>query len=933
MVGVATALAAGLHWCSAGHFLLMDGCYNIGAAPGGGACREARDGACVGYAEEHTVNDGRYKASIRVVAASQCTQQANINNCAENMCEMVGTTEVCTECKQGKVPIDGQCQEASTVTDKCKNIAGSAQGDQVCGQCLLTTFMYKGGCYATANAPGKTMCTQAANGICSAAAAGYFVPPEADRDATKQSVIPCGDDSVVTVKDDKQYKGVANCLTYTPPGSGTAGTPTAATCDKCADGYFGNTCTACHQSCLTCSTAGVSGCKSCKDGYFLGATSGQTGKCVSCGGASDETWKGVDGCLKCTTSGAANTPATCTECQADRYFKEGPPVSCVTAETCNTGYFPNDNADGKKMCLPCSDNNNGGIENCGECSLLPSASRSSTVLITCTKCGSDKYLKADGSGCVESSGCASDSTEFAKEDSETGNRCVPCGDKIDGIADCKTCSKTDTTVTCSACTTEGKKPTTAGTACVACSITDCANCNEENVCVACGSSKYLTPTGQCISDCAALSGYYDDNNSKTCKKCDSTCLTCSGAGADKCKSCTAETHFLGAADGSQGKCVSCGDAAGSDGWKGVEGCAKCTKPKTAGAATCTECAGDLYLKTVGSTTSCETNCGEGFFATTVENVKKCVACSAVANGGIANCKTCSLLAQGSRAASLVSCLTCEQDKHLTPTKEACLDACPAGSYTSGSACVPCDPSCAECSAAGAERCTACPAGRMLRYADEAKLDEGGQCVAECMVGADGCTECGLAIGGTKYCSRCSEPSQAPLNGVCVSNAARAQFCTTASGGACSACATGYFIQQGGCYQTTRLPGKSVCTTESGGKCTTCASGQTPESSTGVCPLCHETCAKCSATNSETACTECLAGYYKTSANTCVKCSENSADGTITSIPNCVSCAPPITPPGPVTCYVTQDPTVDPADLSRVYLHRELRRQFTLATSP
>ncbi|KWX11555.1 Variant-specific surface protein [Giardia duodenalis assemblage B] len=205
--------------------------------------------------------------------------------------------------------------------------------------------------------------------------------------------------------------------------------------------------------------------------------------------------------------------------------------------------------------------------------------------------------------------------------------------------------------------------------------------------------------GQCET-CA--DGYFKNSGasptSDSCSECDPTCLTYSAAGENGCTACAEGTHFLGAASG-KGKCVSCGDASGST-WKGVANCAKCDKPINENTpAVCTKCAENYYLKTDGAT-SCVTDCGEGFFTTRVDNVKKCVSCSAVGNGGIANCKTCSLLAQGSRAAPLVSCLTCEQDKHLTPTKEACLDACPAGSYSSGGACVPCDPSCAECSAAG-----------------------------------------------------------------------------------------------------------------------------------------------------------------------------------------------------------------------------------------
>ena len=38
------------------------------------------------------------------------------------------------------------------------------------------------------------------------------------------------------------------------------------------------------------------------------------------------------------------------------------------------------------------------------------------------------------------------------------------------------------------------------------------------------------------------------------------------------------------------------------------------------------------------------------------------------------------------------------------------------------------------------------------------------------------------------------------------------------------------------------------------------------------------------------------------------------DNTIKGVPNCVSCAPP-SGSGPVTCYVTQEPSVNPTDPS------------------
>ncbi|KAE8301847.1 High cysteine protein [Giardia duodenalis] len=69
--------------------------------------------------------------------------------------------------------------------------------------------MYKGGCYKDSQAPGNTMCEAANAGVCTQAKEGYFLLPDADD--SHQSVIPCGDDTVVTVSGDKKYKGVLHC--------------------------------------------------------------------------------------------------------------------------------------------------------------------------------------------------------------------------------------------------------------------------------------------------------------------------------------------------------------------------------------------------------------------------------------------------------------------------------------------------------------------------------------------------------------------------------------------------------------------------------------------------------------------------------------------------------------------------------------------------
>ncbi|ESU41278.1 Variant-specific surface protein [Giardia duodenalis] len=439
-------------------------------------------------------------------------------------------------------------------------------------------------------------------------------------------------------------------------------------------------------------------------------------------------------------------------------------------------------------------------------------------------------------------------------------------------------------------------------------VDKCKTCNAP--------SQASGDTAEAATCTACEDGYFVDTSasSKKCTACTANCNTCSAAANNKCSACV-EGYFVGAS-GNEGECVKCDATTGPDSYKGVTGCAKCTKPNTAGAATCTECTGDLYLKTDGSTTSCVAagQCNDGFFPTTdSKNKKVCVKCSATDNGGIENCAKCSLKASSARAGAAVTCTECTSNK-LSPLGDACLIACPAGTYDDNSICKPCHVSCAECNNnAEATSCTACYPGRVLsKGADTTK----GTCIKEC-TGAfmahcktDGCT---LDVGGSRYCDAC-ENGYAPIDGVCTAIAAGARDASgcKANDGKCTACTgANYALLSSGCYNTQMLPGMSVCTAANSGSCTTCANGQTYTS--GTCPACAEGCAKC-ATNANT-CTACLAGYYLSNSK-CFKCTADSNEGSnaITGVPNCVSCAAPASS-GPVTCYVTQTPTVDPTDPS------------------
>ena len=343
------------------------------------------------------------------------------------MCNVqIGGEAYCSQCNAGAEHlVDGKCVAAGGDTGCTPQDAPNG----TCKSCRDGYFMYQGGCYSIdASKPGHTLCTTAPAGVCTAAAAGYFIPPGATK--TDQSVVACGDATTgVTVDTNKKYVGVDGCSkcsapqTIQEPNGGTA----AATCSECTapkivktdkdkttciaeadcpttNGYFlesgsPKNCKACAANCLTCTSATETACQSCTaNTYFLGAADGSQGKCVSCGDATgSDGWTGVTGCAKCTKPNTAG-PATCTECTSNYLKIEGKTTSCVDANACTGGFFPTTDSKNKKVCVSCSETSNGGIEHCSTCT--PIESPTTTVLVMCSACESNKKVSPGGSSCA-----------------------------------------------------------------------------------------------------------------------------------------------------------------------------------------------------------------------------------------------------------------------------------------------------------------------------------------------------------------------------------------------------------------------------------------------------------------------------------------------------------------------------------------------------
>ncbi|ESU35614.1 Variant-specific surface protein [Giardia duodenalis] len=591
--------------------------------------------------------------------AATCSADTQVGKCKENMCEMAGSTEICTECKdQGNVPIDGICKpqnDNAVTTAGCKKKAGdNVDASSVrCEQCdAANHFLYKGGCYSKDATPGNQMCkTVTTNGICAEAATtkNYFAVPGATK--TDQSVVWCGDVEGVTLGDGKKYTGVDGCTTCEKPEQATDA-PKAATCNACGGGKIVKT------------VDGVTSCveeADCNNGYFVDSRNGK--KCSKC----------ASSCKTCE-----NTETQCTSCtEATPYLKKedgSETGTCVNQGDCPATHYIDEAA---KTCTTCI---SGGAKDCKTCEKNGDGA-------VCKECpDSDKTIFGlNRKSCVAS--CPANSTPKA---TGQGSQMCECNEGLQPNTESTECRPVSTCNTehCLECTGEGA---------------------DKEVCTKCLSEYYLTPTSQCVSDCATLKGYYgDDSGKKTCKKCNDACAECKGEGADKC--------------------------------------------------------------------------------------------------------------------------------------------------------------------------TACPAGKMLKYTGDVP-DNGGTCVDQCSVSStdEGCAECGAQIGGTAYCSKCKNVQQAPLNGNCAANS-RAAFCTKMGNGVCTQCENNYFLKDGGCYQTDRQPGKQVCSSAQGGngKCQTCANGLA--ASDGNCEECHPTCATCSAPSTASSCKTCATGYYKTSNSDgpCKKCSERFA---------------------------------------------------------
>eukprot|EP00701_Giardia_intestinalis_P006449 XP_001710273.1 VSP [Giardia lamblia ATCC 50803] len=727
-------------------------------------------------------------------------------------------------------------------------------------------------------------------------------------------------------------------------------------------GYYGDAsddqnkkCKKCNAACAACSGAEATKCTRCDPAGntpFLMETTpdGGEGTCVGdCtqtpgyyGDASDDQNKK---CKKCNAACAACSGAEATKCtRCDpagntpflmETTPDGGEGTCVGDCTQTPGYYGDASDDQNKKCKKCN-------AACAACS-----GAEATKCTRCDPAGNTPFLMETTPDGGEGT-CVGDCTQtpgyYGDASDDQNKKCKKCN------AACAACSGAEATK-CTRCDPAGNTPFLMETtpdggegtcvgdctqtpgyygdasddqnkkckkcnaACAACSGAEATKCTR---CDPAGNTPFLMETtpdggeGTCVGDCTQTPGYYgdaSDDQNKKCKKCaegqkpntaGNKCFVCPDANCERCDQSDVCARCSTGAPLENGKCPAATPGCHSS-------CDGCTSDAmTNQADKCTGCKEGRYLKpnpAAGQSGTCLTaeECTSDKTHFTKEKVGDskgmCLPCSD-ATHGIADCKKCALKTLSGETESTVVCSECT-DKWLTPSGNACLEQCPAGTYPNdNNLCTPCHDTCAECNGnADAASCTACYPGYSLLYGS----GTAGTCVKEC-TGAFGANcadgQCTADVGGAKYCAQCKD-GYAPIDGICtaVKTGRDASVCT-AAGGKCTKCAGEYTLMSGGCYGVAKLPGKSVCTLANNGKCTMCAANsQAPVQD--KCPECSEGCAKC---NDSNACTECLPGYYKNKSSACIPCSKDSTP--ITGVPNCVSCAPPAGGNGgPVLCYL------------------------------
>ncbi|KAE8304683.1 VSP [Giardia duodenalis] len=682
--------------------------------------------------------------------------------CAQNKCETVGATEICTQCRAGGVPVDGFCWPPGSPQAAA---AGCTEEDgatldktaTTCGKCGDGYFLFMGGCYKVGQDPGSEICTKASDGVCTTCKTdnGLFKNPATAPKPGSECIL-CSD-----IKGADGYTGVENCAQCTKSDSNKG----AATCTECQDGYYKDAkgaCVQCQGNCATCETSATQ-CTSCKAGFYLkdGNSCVAEGECTNTVYPDPESGK----CKACSTI------TDCTECSFDKATGKPQCTACGSQKT------PRTTLDGTSTCV-------------------------------------DKTLD----GCKGADGAL-----FMKDDTTCalcGDASPGAGANDKGIAGCKTCTKQQSQKPeCTSCL-DGYFFEQSSKTCSACA-SNCATCTSADVstCTECLPGYFLKTEGE--TKCAACDST-PDGGREGCSLCSSNggfkCTECKpnykkqsngGAGDDyTCtKTCEDETACGGTAGacdaivvGNDGSMLSyCSKCVGA-GYGPING--KCTNAlagNTCADGVCTRCTNNYFLYMGGcydvSKAPGNLMCSaapSGFCTTPVGRYFKIPGDSAAQQSVLACGNPVGATAGDKAYVGVLDCTACAAPQ------------APAANAMAAAVCSACDKTkkpnkdgsgCTLCAVGG---CKSCAIDGMCEVCaeDNKKPNMAGSTCYVCP--AQGCSHCSA----DNKCEACTNKDQRPsLDGTqcIVCDIERCMRCSAE--GVCGECEEGYVPRDGMCVSS------------------------------------------------------------------------------------------------------------------------------------
>ncbi|XP_074022904.1 proprotein convertase subtilisin/kexin type 5 isoform X1 [Numenius arquata] len=504
-------------------------------------------------------------------------------------------------------------------------------------------------------------------------------------------------------------------------------------------------------------------------------------------------------------------PDHCTDCLHYYYKSKNNTRICVS--TCPPGHY---NAD-KKRCKKCSPN----CETCvgghsDQCMTCKSGYYLNEVTNSCiTNCPDGFYLDKNKivcrkcsencKTCVEYQIC----TECKLGLSLHGTKCaIRCEEgKYYNGRECEPCHRS-----CATCAGAG--------------VDACINCTQG----------YFMEDGRCVQSCS--SGYYLDHSTesgyKSCKRCDASCLDCSGQGDRNCTSCPSGYNL------DTGVCVVgtvCKDGEYLDDSQECQlceaSCQKCVGPELDKCISCP-------LTRVFDDGRCVMQCSRGKF----EFKGQCHLCHHT-------CLDCS----GSEPNKCTTCGTDRRGIERFLYHGECRESCPPGHYHSEHTCVTCSSNCEVC--LNSSHCKRCFRGYYLTQnicqkhsCREGEVEDPDS--EDCIPCSEGCQNCKLDDQQIcikciqnyymykqrcyKYCPENTYRDESSLQcRECPSN------CDSCDKEKCDSCKEGFYLSG------------DTCVSE-------CGDGFFTDDISRECEPCHRSCATCVGYSYEN-CTGCKSSFW------------------------------------------------------------------------